>query len=123
MPQQQPILPTDVIPPRDQSQPQQQRDQTQVWRSSRVPIPTEKAAPDADLEMRTERAVRESREASERVRESCAEQKRMLDDLREQPEEMCEVIQGDPDLDRVLAALAEQTNGEPDLDPTDLDAE
>ncbi|KAG6912381.1 hypothetical protein DXG01_015034, partial [Tephrocybe rancida] len=120
-PQRHPPLLVDEMPQPADPQP---IEQPQHRRSARIPIPTAKVSTDPNAETNTERAVQESKEAGERVHESCAERRRMLDGLHErQGSEARDVIPGDPDLDRVLAALITPVEGHPDLDPTELDAE
>lgn len=87
-------------------------------RSSRTSIPTQKAALDNQTETRTEKAVRESRESAERVREARTVRRQALNELVQAiPEVAGDDNVGVEELDRVITTLSAIDESDPGDDP------
>lgn len=88
---------------------------TPLRRSTRTVIPTTKVTSEENrVETRTERAVRESKEAAERVRESRIERRRAIEELNQEAPGDAGV--GVEDLDQVMTTLS-VIGDVPDIEP------
>ncbi|KAG6882870.1 hypothetical protein C0993_008856, partial [Termitomyces sp. T159_Od127] len=94
-------VPQVVVPPQyTEPVPQQQ-----PRRSTRTRVPTEKTAQDQQYETQLEKAVKESKEAGERAKETRADRRRLIEELQQAVLRGDDTNVGADDIDRVLAAL------------------
>ncbi|KAG5717103.1 hypothetical protein E4T56_gene7190 [Termitomyces sp. T112] len=104
--------PKQVQPPTDQCEPP-----PELRRSGQTKVPTEKVTIDDQPEMHLERAVKESQQSAERVKEMRTDRCRALEELQWLTPEVNDTDVGTKEQDRILAALNTIEVAVPDSDP------
>ncbi|KAG6873432.1 hypothetical protein C0993_001459, partial [Termitomyces sp. T159_Od127] len=103
-----PELPADPVPHGQDEHVNQDAEvgQQQLRRSARVSVPTARSKPDEVFETATQRAVRESRESADRIREEKAERRRAIEELHHGGQiDPQNNANEDPNLNQVLAII------------------